>query len=184
MTGRLLLKADGVLAEFWCPLDPEPPYQAPERWDGAHVAHRYSEAFGTLIKLPLGGFGPPGIRNAWPKYRSEWEDLLAMLDDGGDALRQVQERRNRVRIPPSSLEISFMDRALDWPGRYLRGRPFDSVYALNATALARAREIELEDVVRRGKHAGVRSPAEWHELALEAADRAATGLRADRLPVF
>jgi hypothetical protein len=180
---RLLLKADGVLADFWCPLDPPSPYEPPEKWDGLHVSYRFAEAIGTLIKLPLGRFWPQGIHNAWPKYRSEWEDLLAMLDDGGDALRLMQEQRNRVQIPPSSVEISFMDCALDWPGTYLRGRT-DLVYALNATALARAREIELEDVIRRGKRAGARSPTVWQGLAIDAADRIAVGLIADRTAVF
>lgn len=181
---KLWLRHNGVISEAWCPLDPPPPYQVPERWDAPHVAHRFAEAIGVLLKLPLGAFAPAGIHTAWPRYRSEWEDILAMVDDGGDALRQYNEQRNRVTLPPSAIEISCMDRALDWPATYLRGRPFDLVYALNATALARAREIELSDVVRRGKHSGVRSSVAWHELALESADRIARGLRADKVAVF
>jgi hypothetical protein len=180
--GRLWLRHNGIVVEDFSPLDPLPPYEPPEKWDGLHVSYRFAEAIGTLIKLPLGRFWPQGIHNAWPKYRSEWEDLLAMLDDGGDALRQLQEQRNRVRIPPSSVEISFMDRALDWPGTYLRA--FDLAYALNATALARAREIELSDIVRHGKHAGARSPSAWQELALQAAGKIAVGLRVDKIAVF
>jgi hypothetical protein len=181
---KLLLKADCILCDVWCPLDPPPLNEPPERWDGPHVAHRFSEAIGVLLKLPLGRFGPPGFGSCWPAYRSEWEDLLSMFDGDGDALRQVHEQRNRVRIPPSSLEISAMERALDWPQTYLRGRPFESVYALNVTALARARETDLENIVRRGRHAGVRAPSEWHRIALEAADEVAVGLRVDRQPVF
>ena len=51
-------------------------------------------------------------------------------------------------------------------------------------SLAQARELPVEDVVRRGKHAGVRSPTEWHRLALEAAHRIAVGLQVDRVAVF
>ena len=36
-----------------CPLDPEPPYQAPEQWDAPHVQHRFADAIGTLTRLPL-----------------------------------------------------------------------------------------------------------------------------------
>ena len=58
---KLLLKADGILRDTWCPLDPPPPYEPPERWDGPHVAHRFAEAIGTLLKLPLGQLGPRAI---------------------------------------------------------------------------------------------------------------------------
>ena len=57
---KLLLKADGVLCDAWCPLDPPPPYEPPEKWEGPRVAHRFAEAIGTLLKLPLGPLGPRG----------------------------------------------------------------------------------------------------------------------------
>jgi hypothetical protein len=56
--------------------------------------------------------------------------------------------------------------------------------ALNICSLAQARELPIEDVVKRGKHAGVRAATEWHRLALEAADRIAAGLQVDRIAVF
>jgi hypothetical protein len=37
-----------------------------------------------------------------------------MVGAGGAALSDVYEQRNRVRIPPSSTEISLMERALGW----------------------------------------------------------------------
>jgi hypothetical protein len=77
-----------------------------------------------------------------------------------------------------------MERALSWPGSYLRGGPVDLIRALNLTSLARARGIELDQVVRRGKHGGVRSSSAWQDLALEAAHRIAIGLRVDRIAVF
>jgi hypothetical protein len=55
-------------------------------------------------------------------------------------------------------------------GRHLR-RHLELAWALNICALAQARELGVEDVVKRGKHAGVRSPTEWRRLALEAAHR-------------
>jgi hypothetical protein len=180
---RLLLKCDGVIAEHLCPLDPEPLYRPPDKWDAPHVQHRFAEAIGTLLKLPLGRWGPSKIRNCWPTYYDEWADLIAQLGDGADGFEQTWKRRNRARIMPSAREISVMERALEWPGRHLRHR-LELARALNICALAQARELAVEDVVRRGKHAGVRSPTEWHRLALEAADRIAVGLQVDRIAVF
>jgi hypothetical protein len=84
---------------------------------------------------------------------------------------------------PAAPEISAMDRSLEWPGRHLR-RHLELARALNICALAQARELPVEDVVKRGKHAGVRSPTEWHRLAFEAARLIAVGLQVDRVAVF
>jgi hypothetical protein len=181
--GRLLLQYDGVLAEAWNPLDPEPPYQPPDTWNAPHVQHRFAEAIGTLLKLPLGRWGPSRIRNCWPAYYDEWADLLAQLGDGADGIEQTWKRRNRVRVMPSAHQISVMERALGWPGRHLRLQ-LELARALNICALAQARELAVEEVLRRSKHAGVRSPTEWHRLALEAAHRIAVGLQGDRIAVF
>jgi hypothetical protein len=183
MMPHLLLRADGVLVANWCPLDPEPPYQPPDRWDGPHVAHRFAEAIDTLCKLPLGRWGPSEIRNCWPAYYDEWADLLAQLGDGADGIEQTWQRRNRVRIPPSAVEISQMERALFWPGAYLRGR-HELTCALNVCGLAHARGLSVRDVVKRGKHARIHSPTQWNKLALTAADTIAVGLRVDGIAVF
>jgi hypothetical protein len=180
---RLLLKYDALVAEHLCPLDTEPLYQPPDKWDAPYVQHRFAEAIGTLLKLPLGRWGPPKIRNRWPTYYDEWADLLAQLGDGADGIEQTWKRRNRDRILPSASEIPAMERALEWPGRYLR-RHLELARALNICSFAQARELPVKDVVKRGKHAGVRSPSEWHRLALEAARRIALGLQVDRVAVF
>ena len=179
----LLLRADGILAQVWNPLDPPPSYEAPEHWGGPHVSHRFGEAISTLLKLPIGAFGPSKIKDCWPAYESEWADLLSMVGDGADGLEQSWARRNQVRLPPSAREVSQMERALSWPGEYL-GDASDLIYALNATALARAREVELGDVVVHGRHAGVRSTIAWQQLALEAAETIAGGLVRNRVAVF
>ena len=180
---KLLLKADGILSDVWYPLDPPPLTETPKRWDGPHVAHRFAEAIATLLKLPLGPLGPRAIVNCWPKYRLEWDDLLAQHADGGDAAEQSRKERNRVRIPLSSGEISRMEICLAWPGDYLRDE-FDLARAFNLVGFATARELDLADLIRRGRHAGVRSPTVWHELAIDAADRIAVGLTADKATVF
>jgi hypothetical protein len=69
---------------------------------------------------------------------------------GGAALEQTWRRRNCVRILPSAHEISAMERALEWPGRHLR-RHVELARSRNICALAKARELAVEDVVRRGK---------------------------------
>ena len=109
---RLLLQYDGVLAEAWNPLDPEPPYLPPDTWNAPHVQHRFAGAIGTLLKLPLGRWGPSKVRNCWPMYYDEWADLIAQLADGADGIEETWKRRNRVRIMPSAREISAMERAL------------------------------------------------------------------------
>jgi hypothetical protein len=180
---HLLLKADSVIAEHLCPLDSPSPYVPPDKWDAPHVQHRFAEAIGTLLKLPLGRWGPSKIRNCWPAYYDEWADLIAQLGDGADGIEQTWKRRNRVRIMPSANEISAMERALGWPSRHLRHH-LELARALNICGLAQAHELPVEDVVKRGKHAGVRSPTDWHRLALKGAHRIAVGLQVDRIAVF
>jgi hypothetical protein len=76
------------------------------------------------------------------------EDLVS--DEFIAAYRQWHGDRIQLRPdPPSAQEIGAMERALEWPGAYLRERPPDEVRALNLVALARAREVELKDVVGR-----------------------------------
>jgi hypothetical protein len=74
---RLLLKSDGVLAEHFCPLDPESPYEPPENWGAPHVQHRFAEAIKTLRKLPMGRLRPAEIRSSWPGYALDWNTFMA-----------------------------------------------------------------------------------------------------------
>jgi hypothetical protein len=76
---RLLLKSDGVLVEQFCPLDPEPPYQPPDRWDGPHVQHRFSEAIEILRKLPMGRVLPAGIRTRWPLFQLDYDAFMGRM---------------------------------------------------------------------------------------------------------
>ena len=107
--------------------------------------------------------------------------MLAML--GTNSAERLRQERNTVWIPPSSSEISCMEVCLAWPGDYLRDE-FDLARAFNLVGFAAARELNLEDVIRRGRHAGVRCPTVWHELAIEAALRVAVGLRIAGVAVF
>ena len=194
---RLLLKCDGVRAEHFCPLDPEPPYQPPEQWDAPHVQYRFAEAIETLRKLPMGRLRPAEMRGSWPGYASDWNmfmgrmsaDITSMAVEGKldqefvAAYQDWTEDRNRYRDPPSAQQISCMEHALLWPGHYLRGQP-ELARAFNIVGLAQARGLSVRDVVRGDKHRGVRSPTQWIRFALEAAHEIAVGLRVDRIAVF
>jgi hypothetical protein len=195
---RLLPKCDGVLIEHFCPLDPEPLYQPPDAWDAPHVQHRFAEAIGTLAKLPLGRFWPAGIYTSWPSFAQEWNEFMARMSADMEVMAVAGQLsqdflvahqswiadRHRIRERPSAQEISCMEYALEWPGRYLRERPGDLARALNLVSLARARGVELKQVVHRGAHRGVRSSPAWYDLALTAAHEIAIGLRVDRIAVF
>jgi hypothetical protein len=180
---KLLQRYDGILVNSWCPLDPEPPYVPPDKWNAPHVQVRFAEAIGAVSRMP-GRVWPRSYFTAWPQFESEWADMLSRLSDGGDAHEQwVKEQNAPRREPLTSIEIMHMEAALGWPGAYLRDEP-ERARALNVVGLATSREVSVEDVAGRGKHRGVKSPAVWHELAQAAAHEIAVGLRVDRVAVF
>lgn len=194
---RLLLKSNGVLVEQFCPLDPEPPYQPPDTWDGPHVQHRFADALETLRKLPMGRLRPAGMRGSWPLFPLDYDafmgrmsaDITRMAVEGKldqefvAAYQDWTADRNWYRDPPSAQQISYMERALFWPGHYLRGQP-ELARALNFCGLAQARGLRVRDVVRGGKHKGVRSPMQWNQMAVTAANTIARGLRTNKIAVF
>src|SRR5262249_54425982 len=148
---RLLLKSDGVLVEQFCPLDPEPPYRPPEKWDAPHVQHRFAEAMETLRKLPMGRLRPADMHNSWPGYALDWNtfmgrmsaDITSMAVEGKldqefvAAYNDWTADRNRWRERPTAQEISHMERALLWPGHYLRDQA-ERARAFNIAGLAQA----------------------------------------------
>jgi hypothetical protein len=150
---------------------------------GPHVLQRFADGLQTLIKMPLGGFGPRWFGGCWPAYRIEWDDLVAVYGDA-EARDQFYEVRNTVRTRPSAQEISQMERSLSWPSAYLRGSDPDMCRAFNLVGLATAREVSVDDVARHGRRTNVKSPTEWHRIAIDAASEIAAGLRVDKVAVF
>lgn len=82
-------------------------------WTPAMVADRLVDAVRvaqTAVKGSGGGGSP------WPEYRHSWEDLLSQADSGS-----ILDRLDRRRLPATSHQVSRMEEALSWQGRYLDG---------------------------------------------------------------
>jgi hypothetical protein len=119
----------------------------PLAWDGPHVGLRLTEAFGTLAFMPgLRLRQPSGY---WPAYEYEWEDLLAQRASDAASIEDAANQRNRTRIQPSAQEISRMETALCWAGRYIAGNDTETAQIVQATAYAYASERDSAYVARR-----------------------------------
>jgi hypothetical protein len=105
------------------------------------------QAFKTLAKMPM-SFGPRFGSGYWPRYRHEWEDLLAQEEAAKEDKQLRAEAFNRVRIPPTAAEVGNMEAAIVWPARYLAGRPL-FMRVVHRVAASRARGVEMEAIARR-----------------------------------
>ena len=114
----------------------------PDDWTAEHVERRLVEAYAILRRMPDRNLRPRAFGNLWPEYQSEWADLLAQvgMSDPG--------RECQMHLPPTSIEIANMERALDWPISYLRGYD-EEARALSRRAMAKAAGIPLRAVARR-----------------------------------
>ena len=125
------------------------PRRVPERWTFVHVMDRLEEAFRTLRRLPI-ATRPRGYVNAMPFYIYDRADLNAQLETY--ELERLARLRNRVRIPPSPMEIARMEEALHWPSAYLAGREFTHLArAVNLGALWTAFDVDVDKALRRLK---------------------------------
>jgi hypothetical protein len=135
-------------SEGWHPLDGVPaPEYVPPFWIGSHCGLRLVQAFKTLGKMPM-SFGPRFGSGYWPSYRHEWEDLLAQEEAAKDDKRLRAEAFNRVRIPPTAVEVGNMETAIVWPARYLAARPL-IMRVVHRVAAGRARGQEMEAIAQR-----------------------------------
>jgi len=150
----------------------------PEAWDSPHVALRLTEAFTTLSRLPGGHAGPALAPGFWLEYYYEWEDLLAQRTADSATQEDDANVRNRARIRPSAQEISRMEAAISWPGRYIADR--DSRRVVQHVVLAHTRELDMHYVARKLRMSE-RRVREWNEAGLAAIAR---GLRVDEVRVF
>jgi hypothetical protein len=163
----------------WSPLDGVPaPEYVPEAWIGSHVGLRLIQAFKTLAKMPT-TFGPQQAHGSWPRYRYEWEDLLAQEQVTKDDKRLRAEAFNRVSIPPTAAEVGNMETAIVWPARYLAVRPL-IMRSVHQVAAGRARGIEMEAIARRMR----RRASTVRTMNRAGLDLIADGLRRDGVAVF
>jgi hypothetical protein len=97
---------------------------APKEWTAEHVGQRLVEAARVLERMPTGGVSTKS--GVWPSYETMTDgERRQMLNEHVllGTISQFYASRNRVRIPPSSHEISRMEEAIEWPGRYLAADP-------------------------------------------------------------
>jgi hypothetical protein len=99
------------------------PREVPSTWEIVHVLDRLEEAFEVMAMMPA-ATRPKAFGSAWPSIVQEKIPLviLAEMSASGE-LETQQEEQNRVRLPPSSAQISRMEQAMRWPFEYLRDRP-------------------------------------------------------------
>jgi hypothetical protein len=161
----------------WHPLDgPAPEEYIPEQWIGPHVGLRLVESFKTLAQLPSGfrGF----VSGIWPEYYYDRADLNSQQQADNATKEDDANERNRARIRPSAQEISRMEAAISWPGRYIAEPEISRV--VQHVALARSRELDMRYVARKLRM-GERRVRDWNEAGLAAIAR---GLRVDEVRVF
>jgi hypothetical protein len=121
---------------------------------------------------------PRAFGRAWPQYRVEWTDLLAMI--GAGELESLQREANRSRVLPSAKEISQMERAIAWPMEHLR----DERHVLIVNVCARIRSIDgdLAYEIKRRKYDGEADA--WRRLNWTLCDTIADALIGKRVMVF
>jgi hypothetical protein len=182
---RIVREADRETAlipagsDTWHPLDGVPaPEYVPPSWIGSHVGLRLIQAFKTLAKLPM-SFGPQQTRGSWPRYRYEWADLLAQEEAAKDDKQLPAEAFNRVRIPPTAIEVGNMEAAIVWPARYLANRPL-VMRVVHRVAAGRARGQETDLIAQRVRC----PPARLRTINRAGLDLIAHGLRRDGAVVF
>jgi hypothetical protein len=133
----------------WHPLDGNgsaPEYIPPE-WDGPHVGLRLCDAFKTLTMMPDRGASIRSKSGFWPEYYYEWEDLLAQKTADVATQEDDASDRNRTRVRPSAQEISRMEMAISWPGRYVTDP--ETARIVQRVALARSRDLDMSHVARK-----------------------------------
>jgi hypothetical protein len=144
--GRVELAKLVTPDDEWHPLEddgPAPEYVPPAR-AGPHVGLRLTDAFRTLSQLPNRGASTKLTPGFWPEYYYKWEDLLAQKIADVATQEDDARSRNRARVQPSAREITRMETAISWPGRYIT-EP-DIARIVQRVALARSRELDMSYV--------------------------------------
>jgi hypothetical protein len=111
-------------------------YEVPDIWTPEHVLHRMVLAYEVLARLHE-RTGPQQFKVAWPEIVHDAEDRLSLVSshivmdmDSGDYREEtMDERDHRLSAdvinewernnPPTPREMTLMNEAFGWPGRYL-----------------------------------------------------------------
>ena len=170
------------VGEKWNPLEfvGGAPEYIPPRWDGPHTGLRLIQAFKTLSAIPVAN-GPRFKSTWWPHAPMEWIDIKAKeheylndLDQAREAARQWARTRHRA----SPEEVSRMEAALSWPGRYLSSSSGDACGA----ECREVRSIGYEsDKIAHKLHKPLATVRRINRAGLDAI---AAGLRRDDVAVF
>lgn len=97
--------------------------EVPERWTIVHVLDRLEEGYQVLAGMPM-ATRPKQYGNTMPaphQQKLSIYDQIEMLGTG--ELEQLHEDRNRVRLAPTSAQVTRMEQALRWPFEHLRDQP-------------------------------------------------------------
>lgn len=133
----------------WHPLSGmrEPEY-VPQVWTSPHVGLRLVEAFSTMANIPMSGIGGSAA-GFWPPYSYTWEDLLAQQE--ADEMLKANEARkaNSSKIRPTAQEVSRMEQAIWWPGRYCQQVSIARI--VQKVAHYRSRDIDMSIVAKKMK---------------------------------
>jgi hypothetical protein len=170
--------ANGLRPEDdWHPLDGTPaPEYVPEHWTGPHVGLRLVQAFKTLANMPDPGSG--SSHGFWPVYFYEWDDLLAQEERDAQSKTDAASALNRAKIKPSAQDVSRMEQAISWPGRYCLSVPCARI--VQRVAFYRSRDVDMHQLARRMKQEA-KSLRKRNRVGL---DIIAAGLRRDKVRVF
>lgn len=118
------------------------PREVPDRWTIIHTLDRLEEAYTVLASLPA-ATRPKEFGTAWPSIVQERIPLVVEAELAASGELEVREAdRNRVRLPPTTAQITRMEQALRWPFEYLGDRP-ELARALNQKALWSAMRIDI-----------------------------------------
>jgi hypothetical protein len=138
------------------------PREVPDMWSIVHALDCLEEAFAVMAMMPA-ATRPKAYGSAWPSIVQEKIPLviLAEMSASGE-LETQQEEKNRVRVPPSSAQITRMEQALRWPFEYLRERP-DLARAISQRAMWAAMHVDIRKRCERRKIDYDEFNAHWQE---------------------
>jgi len=154
------------------------PRELPATWTVVHVLDRLEEAYAVLGGMPM-VTRPKAYGNAMPApmrdkmTNKDWIDLL----ESGE-IEQLEEDRNRVRLAPTTAQITRMEQALRWSFDHLRERP-ELAQAVSLRAMWAAARLDIRKQCERRSIEPKLFNQQWHE----GVRMIAAALIAKRVPV-